>query len=122
MYFASNSHPSAVLAKEPRSDERKCGKTTIDAATKISARSVNGAKISPSAITVPRSFTKQAARIPLPKSPNQVEAQLLHHEWGFSFEEIAGMLGITAAAARARASRGMADLRVALNSLQRARA
>jgi RNA polymerase sigma-70 factor, ECF subfamily len=55
-------------------------------------------------------------------SPDQVEALLLHHEWGFSFEEIAGMLGITAAAARARASRGMADLRVALNTLQRARA
>jgi RNA polymerase sigma-70 factor, ECF subfamily len=55
-------------------------------------------------------------------SPDQVEALLLHHEWGFSFEEIAGMLGISAAAARARASRGMADLRVALNSLQKARA
>jgi RNA polymerase sigma-70 factor (ECF subfamily) len=55
-------------------------------------------------------------------SPDQAEALLLHHEWGLSFEEIAGMLGITAAAARARASRGMADLRVALNSLQRARA
>ena len=46
-------------------------------------------------------------------SPDQVEALLLHHECGFSFEEIAGMLGITAAAARARASRGMADLREA---------
>ena len=55
-------------------------------------------------------------------SSDQVEALLLHHEWGFSFEEIAGMLGITAAAARARASRGMADLRVALNTLQRTRA
>ena len=55
-------------------------------------------------------------------SPDQVEALLLHHEWGFSFEEIAGMLGITSAAARARASRGMADLRVALNTLHRARA
>jgi len=54
--------------------------------------------------------------------PDQAEALLLHHEWGFSFEEIAGMLGISAAAARARASRGMADLRVALSSLQRARA
>jgi RNA polymerase sigma-70 factor, ECF subfamily len=53
--------------------------------------------------------------------PDQAEALLLHHEWGFSFEEIAGMLGISSAAARARASRGMADLRVALNSLQRAR-
>jgi RNA polymerase sigma-70 factor (ECF subfamily) len=55
-------------------------------------------------------------------SPEGSEALLLHHEWGFSFEEIAGMLGITAAAARARASRGMADLRDALHSLQRARA
>ncbi len=55
-------------------------------------------------------------------SADQAEALLLHHEWGFSFEEIAGMLGISSAAARARASRGMADLRVALNSLQRARA
>jgi RNA polymerase sigma-70 factor (ECF subfamily) len=55
-------------------------------------------------------------------SPDQAEALLLHHEWGFSFEEIAGMMGISAAAARARASRGMADLRVALDSLQRARA
>jgi RNA polymerase sigma-70 factor (ECF subfamily) len=55
-------------------------------------------------------------------SPDQSEALLLHHEWGFSFEEIAGMLGISSAAARARASRGMAELRVALNSMQRARA
>ncbi len=31
-------------------------------------RQVNGAKMSPSAMTVPRSFTKQAPRIPLPKS------------------------------------------------------
>jgi len=54
-------------------------------------------------------------------APEQAEALLLHLEWGFSFEEIAGMLGITAAAARARASRGMADLRVALTGFQRAR-
>jgi DNA-directed RNA polymerase specialized sigma24 family protein len=54
--------------------------------------------------------------------PDQAEALLLHHEWGFSFKEIAGMLGITAAAARARASRGMADLRIALNSFQKVRA
>lgn len=55
-------------------------------------------------------------------SADQAEALLLHHEWGFSFDEIAGMLGISAAAARARASRGMADLRAALTGLQRARA
>jgi RNA polymerase sigma-70 factor (ECF subfamily) len=54
--------------------------------------------------------------------PNHAEALLLRHEWGFTFEEIAGMLGISAVAARARASRGIADLRVALNSLQRTRA
>ena len=54
--------------------------------------------------------------------PDQAEALLLHHEWGFSFDEIAGMLGISAGASRARASRGMADLRLALNSLQRVRA
>lgn len=53
---------------------------------------------------------------------DQAEALLLHHDWGFSFDEIAGMLGISPAAARARASRGMADLRAALNHLQRARA
>jgi RNA polymerase sigma-70 factor, ECF subfamily len=52
--------------------------------------------------------------------PDQAEALLLHHEWGFTFDEIGGMLGISAQAARARASRGMADLRVALNRLQRA--
>jgi RNA polymerase sigma-70 factor, ECF subfamily len=55
-------------------------------------------------------------------SPDQAEALLLHHEWGFSFEEIAGMLGISAAAARTRASRGMVELRLALNSLHRVRA
>lgn len=39
------------------------------------------------------------------------EALLLHHVWGFSFREIAGILAITEAAARLRSSRGMADLR-----------
>jgi RNA polymerase sigma-70 factor, ECF subfamily len=53
---------------------------------------------------------------------DQAEALLLHHEWGFSFDEIAGMLGISAAAARARASRGVADLRAALNSFHKAQA
>jgi DNA-directed RNA polymerase specialized sigma24 family protein len=38
--------------------------------------------------------------------PDQVGALLLHHERGGEFREIAGMPGITAAAARARASRG----------------
>lgn len=52
---------------------------------------------------------------------DQAEALLLHHQWGFSFEEISGMLGISAAAARARASRGMTDLRLVLTDLRKAR-
>jgi RNA polymerase sigma-70 factor (ECF subfamily) len=44
----------------------------------------------------------------------RAEALLLHHEWGFSFGEIAGMVGVSEGAARARASRGMADLRRAI--------
>jgi RNA polymerase sigma-70 factor (ECF subfamily) len=52
----------------------------------------------------------------------QAEAFLLHHEWGFTFDEIAGMLGVTPVAARARASRGMADLRSALIGLRGLRA
>jgi RNA polymerase sigma-70 factor, ECF subfamily len=43
---------------------------------------------------------------------------LLHHEWGFTFDEIAGMLGITAATARARASRGVASLGLAMTRLE----
>jgi DNA-directed RNA polymerase specialized sigma24 family protein len=37
---------------------------------------------------------------------DHAEALTLHHVWGFSFDEIAGMLGVSAVAARARASRG----------------
>jgi RNA polymerase sigma-70 factor, ECF subfamily len=51
-------------------------------------------------------------------SADQAEALLLHHEWGFTFDEIAGMLGITAATARARASRGVASLRLAMTRLE----
>jgi len=49
--------------------------------------------------------------------PDHVEALTLHHVWGFSFDEIAGMLGVSAVAARARASRGMARLRAELARL-----
>lgn len=45
---------------------------------------------------------------------DQAEPLLLHHVWGFSFDEIAGMTGLTSAAARARSSRAMALLRAAL--------
>ncbi len=48
---------------------------------------------------------------------DHAEALTLHHVWGFSFDEIAGMLGVSAVAARARASRGMARLRVEVERL-----
>jgi DNA-directed RNA polymerase specialized sigma24 family protein len=51
-------------------------------------------------------------------TPERAEALLLHHEWGFTFHEIAGMLGISADTARARSSRGIADLRRALMKTQ----
>jgi DNA-directed RNA polymerase specialized sigma24 family protein len=40
-----------------------------------------------------------------------VESLLLHHVWGFSFEEIGKMLGIRAGAARVRSTRAMSALR-----------
>lgn len=43
--------------------------------------------------------------------PDRREALLLHHVWGFSFAEVAQMIGIRADAAKLRSSRGMADLR-----------
>jgi len=43
-------------------------KTTMPVPRKINVLIVNGAKISPSATTVPRSVTKQAARMILPYS------------------------------------------------------
>jgi RNA polymerase sigma-70 factor, ECF subfamily len=52
---------------------------------------------------------------------DRAEAILLHHEWGFTFDEIAGIVGVSAGAARARASRGIADLRGALIVLQKVR-
>jgi RNA polymerase sigma-70 factor (ECF subfamily) len=48
---------------------------------------------------------------------DHAEALTLHHVWGFSFDEIAGMLGVSAVAARARASRGMARLRAELQRI-----
>lgn len=47
-------------------------------------------------------------------SDERREAVLLHHVWGFSFAEIAQLLGVSVAAAKLRSSRGMSDLRVAL--------
>ena len=47
------------------------------------------------------------ARVP----GDRAESLLLHHVWGFTFEEIGKMLGIRAGAARVRASRAMTALR-----------
>lgn len=44
-------------------------------------------------------------------SADRVEPLLLHHVWGFTFEEIGKMLGIRAGAARVRATRAMSALR-----------
>jgi DNA-directed RNA polymerase specialized sigma24 family protein len=43
---------------------------------------------------------------------------LLHHLWGWTFEEIGARLGIRGAAAKLRASRGMATLREELAAKQ----
>lgn len=43
--------------------------------------------------------------------PDRLEALLLHHVWGFTFDEIGTMLGIRPGAARVRASRAMGVLR-----------
>lgn len=45
------------------------------------------------------------------------EALLLHHVWGFSFPEIAGMLGIGTSAAKVRAHRAIRDLRGLLETM-----
>ncbi len=44
-------------------------------------------------------------------SREQREALLLHHVWGFSFEEIAGIVGTSRGAAKVRAHRGAKKLR-----------
>ncbi len=43
-------------------------------------------------------------------SPERREPLLLHHVWGFSFQEIAGMLGIRVGAAKVRAHRARKHL------------
>lgn len=50
---------------------------------------------------------------------DQSEPLVLHHVWGFAFDEIAGMLGISSAAARARSSRAMSELRRVLQAERR---
>lgn len=50
-------------------------------------------------------------------SEERREPVLLHHVWGFSFKEIAGMLGIREGAAKVRAHRGMEELRAELGAV-----
>src|ERR1039457_2059971 len=69
MYFVSSSETRPpYFSKNQGVTNGRAAKTTTLAPTKINVRIVKGAKMRPSAITVPRSFTKQAARMPLPKS------------------------------------------------------
>ena len=49
--------------------------------------------------------------------PERRRPLLWHHVWGFSFKEIAHRLGIRPEAAKLRSSRGMADLRHRLSTL-----
>lgn len=50
---------------------------------------------------------RSLARLPVSRR----EPLLLHHVWGFSFREIAGMLGLREVTAKVRSHRGLADLR-----------
>jgi len=68
-YLASNSEtrPPYLLKNHGVRNGRPMN-TTTETTRKISVFMVNGEKINPSAITVPRSLMKQAARIALPYS------------------------------------------------------
>jgi RNA polymerase sigma-70 factor (ECF subfamily) len=50
-------------------------------------------------------------------TPINREAVLMHHIFGFSFREIAGILGIRQTTAKVRAHRGMEDLREGIEKL-----
>ena len=60
--------PTAVTAEETRREPRQDQKTTTPTPRKTKVLIVKGAKMRPSATTVPRSVMKQAARIVLPYS------------------------------------------------------
>ena len=51
-------------------------------------------------------------------SPERREPLLLHHVWGFSFKEIAGILGIREGAAKVRAHRARNQLRGFLEQME----
>src|ERR1700679_1548407 len=69
MYFASSSETRPpYFLKNHGVRNGNTAKTTTETPTKMSVLIVNGEKISPSAMTVPRSLMKHAARIALPYS------------------------------------------------------
>src|ERR1700689_2504330 len=69
MYLASSSETRPPYFLKNRGVRKgRMAKTTILTAMKTNVFTVKGEKISPSAITVPRSFTKQAASTAFPKS------------------------------------------------------
>src|ERR1035438_9360421 len=69
MYFASNSETRPpYLRKNQGVKNGSTANVATATTTKMTVLMVKGAKIRPSAITVPRSFTKQEARMPFPKS------------------------------------------------------
>jgi len=79
MYFASSSETRPPYFLKNRGVRKgRIAKTTTLTPTKISVLIVNGEKIIPRAITVPRSLMKQAASTALPKIGN-VETQFQHH-------------------------------------------
>ncbi len=74
-------------------------------------------------IPVPAEVESLADRLALRRALARVaedrrEALMLHHVWGFSYQEIAGMVGIGAGAAKVRAHRGMQDLRALLTATE----
>lgn len=76
----------------------------------------------PPELAVPSSFERFAGRDQLCRalshlSPEQREPLLLHHFWGLSFKEIAGVLGIREGAAKVRAHRALAKLRTAVEEV-----
>jgi len=67
-------------------------------------------------IPVPAEMERLADRTALQRAiavvpPDRREAMLLHHVWGFSFREVGAVLGVSEAAAKLRAHRGVRALR-----------
>jgi RNA polymerase sigma-70 factor (ECF subfamily) len=68
---------------------------------------VAGARPEAEALPLREDVRRALARLPA----DRAEVLLLHHVWGFTFDEIGKILGIRAGAARVRASRAMGVMR-----------